>query len=91
MFTKKEKRMIEVSYFTVIRETDKFIEFQSNNTKHQWIILKNSFDSEKPVTIYHKHSKRIKHYHKHNETWNVNRAILIIKGHDDYVLKYAYH
>lgn len=91
MFTNKERRLIECGYFTVIRETDRFIEFRSNNTKHQWIVYKNSIDSNKPVTIYHKHTAKIKYYHKHYETWNVVKAIESIKGHDDYVLTNAYH
>lgn len=91
MFTDKERRLIKNSYFTVIRETDRYLEFRSNSTKHHWIIFKNSIDAVKPVTIYHKHTANTKYYHKHWEAWNVAMAIKSIKEHDVYVEKYAYH
>lgn len=56
MFTRREKQMLGGGYFTIIREDERFIEVRSNNTKHQWIIFKKSFDSNKPVTLYHKHT-----------------------------------
>ena len=77
MFTKKEKQMLGGGYFTIIREEEKFIEVRSNNTKHQWIIFKKSIDSDKPVTLYHKHW----------ETWTVALAVESIKNHDTYVIE----
>ena len=62
MFTKKEKQMLGGGYFTIIREEEKFIEVRSNNTKHQWIIFKKSIDSNKPVTLFHKHTADTKYY-----------------------------
>ena len=56
MFTNKEKRLLGGGDFTIIREEENFIEIRSNNTKHQWTIFKKSFDSNKPVTLYHKHT-----------------------------------
>lgn len=87
MFTNREKEFIENGYFTIIRRTDRYIEFFSNNTKHQWIIFKNSLYSKKSVTVYHKHTAETKYYHKHYETKDVKRAVANIKGHDEYVLK----
>lgn len=87
MFTNKEKRLLGGGYFTIIREEENFIEVRSNNTKHQWIIFKKSFDSNKPITLYHKHTADTKYYHKHWETWTVALAVESIRNHDSYVIE----
>ena len=87
MFTNSEKKLLGGGYFTIIREEENFIEVRSNNTKHQWVIFKKSFDSNKPVTLYHKHTADTTYYHKHWETWTVAKAVDSIKGHDTYVIK----
>ena len=74
-------------YFAIIRIEENYIELVSNNTQHQWIVLKKSLDSNKPVTLYHKHTANIKYYHKHWETWTVAMAVKSIKNHDTYVMK----
>lgn len=86
MFTSKDKRLLAGPYFIPVREEEKFIEVASKNTLHQWIVFKNSSNSKWPVTIYHKHSSRDRYYHKHYETYNVQKAVEAIKGHDNYVL-----
>ncbi len=86
MFTKKEKRMIGEGYFTVIRETERYIEFFSNNIKHCWIICKNQNGTDKPVMICHKHSRKTEYYYRHCKTWSVAKAVKSIKQHDRYVL-----
>ncbi len=86
MFTKKEKRMIGEGDFTIIGETERYIEFLSNNTKRSWIICKNPGGTDKPVMIYHKHSQKTEYYRKHWQTWNVVKAVESIKQHDRYVL-----
>lgn len=86
MFRNKEMKLFGDGYFTIIRKEEKYIEIRSNNTRHQWIIFKKSFDSNKPVTLYHKHTADTKYYHKHWETWSVARAVESIKSHDTYVM-----
>lgn len=86
MFTKKEKRLIGEGYFTIIRETEWYIEILSKNTKHCWIICKNLNGRDLPVIIYHKHSQKTKYYHKHWKTWSIPKAVESIKQHDTYVL-----
>jgi hypothetical protein len=83
MFTNKEKKLIGEDYFTIIRETERYIEFLSNNTRHCWIICKNPGGVDVPIMIYHKHSRKTTYYHKH---WSVARAVESIKQHDRYVL-----
>lgn len=86
MFTKKEKRQIGERDFTIIRETERYIEFLSNNTKHCWIIYKSPDGTDRPIMIYHKHSRKTEYYHRHWKTWNVAKAVESIKQHDRYVL-----
>lgn len=89
MFTKKEKKVIGEGYFTIIRETEQYIEFLSNSTKHCWIICKNLNGTDKPIIIYHKHSRKTEYYHRHWKTWSVESAVESIKQHDRYVLGVA--
>lgn len=93
IFTRKEYALINSSYFRIIRETENYLEFQSKNTNHCWIIQKHSFESSKkhPIFIYHKHSPKTPYYHKHWECYTVTQAIESIKSHDKYVLDYNYH
>jgi len=87
LFTNKERKLLGGGYFTIIREEENYIEVRSNCTKHQWIIFKKSFDSNKPVTLYHKHTADTKYYHKHWETFSVARAVDSIRSHDTYVIE----
>lgn len=87
MFTNKDIRLLSDGYFTIIRVEERFIEVLSNNTSHQWMIFKKLSATDKPVTLYHKHTADTKYYHKHWETWNVARAVESIKGHDTYIIE----
>lgn len=88
MFTNKEMKLLGGGYFTIIRVKEKYVELVSNSTRHQGIIYKNSIDSDKPVTLYHKHTADTRYYHKHWETWSVTKAVESIKGHDAYVIEH---
>ena len=87
MFSNKEMKMFRGGYFTIIRIEENYIEVVSNKTRHQWIVFKRSIDSNKPVTLYHKHTADTKYYHKHWETWTVAMAVESIKNHDTYVIE----
>lgn len=89
MFTKKEKRLIKEGYFTIIRETNRYIEFLSNGTRHCWIICKNLNGTDKPVMIYHKHSRKTEYYHRYWRTRSAVKAVESIKQHDRYILSMA--
>ncbi len=69
MFTKKEKRLVGEERFTIIRETEHYIEFLSNNTKHYWTTCKNPDGTDSSVMIYHKHDRKIEYYHRHWKTY----------------------
>ena len=87
MFTNYEKKLLGGGYFTIIREEERFIELKSKNTGHCWLIFKQTYNKDRPVVLYHKHTSTTKHYHKHWQTWNVKMAVNTIKEHDDYVLE----
>lgn len=87
MFTRKEEQLLHDSYFSIIRETEQYVEVRSKNTGHCWNILKNTFEAKQQVTLYHKHAEQTKYYHKHRECRTVMEAIDQIKDHDSYVLE----
>lgn len=87
MVIKWKNNYVSTDYFDVIRVEDSFIEICSKNTKHQWIIhTPPILRDNKPIMIYHKHSKSVPYYHKHGYAYKFNNAISSIKSHDEYVL-----
>lgn len=87
MFSDYEKRLCHDFYFLVLREEERFIEIQSKNTRHCWIIQKrSSLTNHKPVILYHKHHLSDPYYHKQYATLTVKHAIQILKEHDAYIL-----
>ncbi len=81
-FRPKDIKLLSDSYFRIIRITEAFIELQSVNTSHCWIIKKH----EGYMLLFHKHSKRDCYYHKHKTIYSIKAAISEIKSHDSYVL-----
>lgn len=86
MFNQPDNKLLSSSYFTMIRQTEDYVEIQSKNTKHCWIIRKQSFSNTAPILIYHKHASSDSYYHKHRYSHSVKSAIQQIKNHDDFVL-----
>lgn len=87
MFTRKEQAFFDDSYFKVIREEDQFIEVQSLNTGHCWSVVKNQFEPQNKVMLYHKHGPLDRYYHKHRQCRTISEAVRHIKEHDEYVLE----
>ena len=69
MFSRNEKSILSDNYFLIVREEEKFIEIMSKNTGHCWIIYKKSGVADKPIDLYHKHTKATQYYHKHWQTY----------------------
>lgn len=86
MFTNKDYSLINNCYFNILRQTENFIEIQSLNTKHCWIIKKQVCTSSYPIILYHKHTAATPYYHKHRGYNKISKAIEEIKKHDTYVL-----
>jgi hypothetical protein len=87
MFTAKELYQVNTNYFNILKTYDDFIEIQSINTKHYWIIKKQITYTRTPLVLYHKHSLLTPYYHKQSRANSINHAIQQIKSHDKYVLK----
>lgn len=87
MFTTVEMRLFNDDYFTIIRTEENYIEVLSNNTKHQWVILKKPQDLGMSVILYHKHSSEKKYYHKHWKARSVKKVVEKLKEHDVYVME----
>lgn len=86
MFTKKELSLIHSNYFIIHKLIDDFVELQSINTNHLWIIKKLHRPNKYPIQIFHKHGQHIPYYHKHSTAISVYQAIQQIISHDNYVL-----
>ena len=86
-FTRKEEKLLHDEYFNVIRETEQFVEVQSQNTGHCWSVFKNTIERSLKVTLYHKHKMTDQYYHQHRICRTVAEAVEQIKSHDAYVLE----
>ena len=88
MLTNKDLWLIsEGNYFNEIRKTENFIEVQSRNTGHCWIIQTVRMTGEMPVRLHHKHQREDRYYHLQQKVQCVRSALRQIKKHDEYVLK----
>jgi len=87
LFSKSELKLFGDGYFAIIRVEEKYVEVMSLNTKHCWIVFKKELESEKPIILYHKHTKDTEYYHNHWQTGTVKNAVNSIKNHDDYVVR----
>lgn len=88
MFTKKQLSFLNNSNYQLIRITDDYVEFRSRNTWHCWIIKREpeSFRLRYPYIIYHKH-KLSDCYHRHWQSYSIEKCAESIKNHDDYVMR----
>lgn len=86
MFSNYEKKLCADVYFSIRRIEEEYIEIQSKNTRHCWLLHKPE-GSTYPVILYHKHKSNDPYFHKQCPLFTVKRAIQIIKEHDAYVLK----
>jgi hypothetical protein len=87
IFTLPDKRLLNNSYFSVIRSCDDFFEIKSNNTGHCWIINKVISKTSFPITLYHKHNIKEAYYHLQSDKCSTVRSALdIIYQHDEYIL-----
>ena len=48
MFTRKEKQLLGVEYFTLIREDERFIEVESKCAGHCWTVFRKTYEAYKP-------------------------------------------
>jgi hypothetical protein len=87
IFTLPDKKLLNNSYFSIIRSCEEFFEIKSNNTSHCWIINKVTSQSSFPISHYHKHNFYDVYYHLHSDKlFTVRSALEMIYKHDKYVL-----
>lgn len=74
-------------YFNIIRITLDYIEIQSFNTQHCWIIRKLICQNAARYKLYHKHSIYKEYYHLQAENYyKINDIIEDIKKHDSWII-----
>lgn len=84
MLTNKDISQIYEKDFDFICRTKFYVEFQSKDTKHCWIINKHGSPGEIPVWLFHKHSKEEPCYHLHKKHRTVSAALKEVIQHDLY-------
>lgn len=87
-FKKTELSLLKEGYFKLLRVEDNFVTVQSKNTDHCWMVFKKTYDMERPVVLYHKHSISDEWFHEHKRGWTVAEMVKEIKRHDKYVLEH---
>ncbi len=73
------------SYFRQCAWESSYLEVESRNTHHFWMIIKNP-EADVPYTLLHKH-QRNHPYHRQCRCANFNSVIRKIKRHDSYILR----
>lgn len=69
----------------VIVRAEPYIEVQSRDTLHCWIIKKIRTNKDSHIILHHKHPKQ-RHYHEHDKVLTVEEAVNLILRHDQYVI-----
>lgn len=86
MFTQKELKHIDKSYFRVLTAGCYGVTLQSRNTRHCWYIASEEHGRYRSCRIYHTHHKgTAMHEHGHGRT--LGSCMEQIKSHDVYQLK----
>lgn len=85
MIINNDNYILNDNYFKILRVAEDFIEFQSKNTGHCWIIQEMQM-GQYSYRLYHKHTLNTKYYHIHWHTYRFRDAVKSIKSHDEYVL-----
>lgn len=87
MLQKSVNKLLEDSYFTLLRKEGYFIELKSNATGHYWGVLSNPFDTYDGITLYHKKGSRKNRYETYSKCDSVILAINLIKEYETQLLE----
>ena len=87
IFTNKELRSIDRSYFTVYHAGCYGVTLQSKNTHHSWYIASEDYGNFSTCTIWHSHHEPNTPMHRHGHGKSLYSCICQIKSHDEYQLK----
>jgi hypothetical protein len=83
LFSQKELRGIDHSYFNILQANCFSVTLQSKNTKHYWHIIHQEYPAFKSCQVTHKHNLSDE-YHSHRNQPTLEKAIQEIKSHDDF-------
>lgn len=87
MFKNKEYKLLEGSYFRIIKEGEQYIELQSICTGDCWNIFKNQFEKVNKISLYHKKKVSSVNYERHCQCRNVQEAVSAIKNFDAEIVR----
>lgn len=79
MLKKRDYKLFDDSYFTIVRKEINFVELKSNATGHFWSVFSNQFDEVNRITVYHKKRAQETKYHEYSKCDFVVEAISHIK------------
>lgn len=85
MFTTKELKTIDRTYFNIIHTGCYCVTIQSKNTKHYWHILHQQYPAFASCKIHHKHNQADA-FHEQGNAPTLNQAMKKIQEHDRYHL-----
>lgn len=85
MFTTKELKNIDRTYFHIINAGCYSVTLQSKNTSHYWHIIHQQYPSFASCKIQHKHRHPLP-FHEQGSAPTLGQAIDQIKAHDFYHL-----
>lgn len=84
MITKSDFSLFETGYFVPLRFCDSYIELQSINTGHCWIVQK--LRNRKGVMLHTKDDLYSTVYREHRYCCSIQDALDEIKRQDEYIL-----
>lgn len=90
MFTGREYKSIDRSYFRVLDREEDVIVLMSLNTGHCWHLYK-PYSDRSDCIIYHRHENQTE-YHRHGDVMpSLSAAIKSIKKHDQFQIYGRWH
>ena len=85
MFTEAELRLVDATYFTILRINSFCINIRSKCTRHFWHITVQEYGHIRRFELWHRH-KAYGAYHRHGHAGSLEEILLSIKQHDAFQL-----
>lgn len=85
MFTTKELKNIDHTYFNIIHAGCYSVTLRSKNTKHFWHVLHQQYPTFTSCKIWHKHNQTDS-FHEQGNAPTLEQAMNKIREHDHYHL-----
>lgn len=85
MFNKSELRLIDESYFIILKVNSFCVTLRSKNTGHYWHIILQEYGRVRRFELWHRHGSEGE-YHLHGHAGTIKRILMSIKQHDAFQL-----